>query len=127
MRVRPIAIATATLVLYCLIVWFFIEQTSEWGDVIRRWRGEYFDADGTSHGSLKFRGDEGAGFCYVALPYGILAYPATVLAAFLLIRRSQRPASPGIRMACWGGAALMLAILGRFVYLGVFTCMRSQF
>jgi hypothetical protein len=122
LRFRPAVVTAATLVLYCTIVWLFIEQTGEWGEVIRRWRMEYFDANGNPRGSMKFRGDEGAAFHYVALRYGILAYPAAVIAAFLLIRHGRRAPSSGVRVACWGGVALLIAILGRFVYLGVFTC-----
>ena len=115
-------VAAATLVFYCAAVWLLIEHTSEWGAVIRQWRNEYFDADGSSHGSMSFRTPMGVAFLTVALPYGILAYPAAVLASFLMLRHSKINSAASVRAACWGGTALMVAILARFVCLGVYTC-----
>lgn len=109
------------LTLYCIVVWYCTEYSSDWGEVTRQWWDEYHDDQGRPSGSMKFRGSQGMLYQYVAMPFAILVYPAAAMAAISLLLLAMKEASPGMRVAQLLAMVAMMAILIRFAYLGVFT------
>jgi len=95
------------------------------GGMIEAWYAEYVGEDGELSGSGAWRGD-GADFRLFALLFGTWVYPLSVVAAAGLARRAWRTERANQRLRCTLGAIVALAILGRFVQLGVLRAMTAD-
>ena len=114
--------AAALLVLaYCILFWYLTEQATEWGDVIHQWRQEYYGENGVPAGSMKFRTPEGRLFVTISLPWGLLVYPISFIGAIWYSHRAFAAQSWSQRIIYSLGIIFLLAILARFVWLGVFS------
>jgi hypothetical protein len=102
-------------------VWWLTEESTRWGRLIAEWRAEYFDGNGIAKGSLKFRTAEGHAFMNLALPWSLLVYPLGGACLFCAARLAKRSAQKSSRAAWMALALLTGLILGRFVWLGIFT------
>ena len=120
--------ATALFALfYCILVWYLTEQATGWGEVIRQWRQEYYGDDGIPTGSMKFRTPAGRQFVSLSVPWGFLVYPTTVIAGVWYFRRAIAKQSIQRRLPFLIGVFIMVAILARFLWLGVFTSVTASF
>lgn len=113
------------LVAYTVAVWAMIEWSTVFGSLLSEWRAEYFDENGVAAGSMKFRTDQGRFFQAVALPWGLMAYPAAVLGALSLgFRLGTRKSLSSKQSRLL--ALLLVLILARFIHLGVFSTVMAS-
>lgn len=120
-------VAALVALIYCVWVWYLTEQTTGWGEEIYQWRQEYFGDDGVPSGSIKFRTPRGRLFVSLSLPWGFVVYPLTVLGAIYYVKRGMAALSLPWRSFYVAGALMMIAILFRFFWLGVFTTVSASF
>jgi hypothetical protein len=114
---RRFSIARAfvlALVVYSVIIWYFMERATDSGALLDSYRNEY-----AGGGSMSFRTPEGIAFVSLAIPYGLLVYPATLLTAVVFLRGALHSQSAWQRIYRLALCAAMLAILIRFMDLGV--------
>ncbi len=121
-------IRTAALfaLLYCILLWVAMEWTTEWGEVIRQWRHEYYGDAGEPNGSMKFRTPEGHLFKCFALPWGLLVYPLAAFGIIYFVRTAIMSSSTPSRCFSVFATVLLAAILCRFVWLGVFSAIAAS-
>lgn len=112
---------------YCVMIWFQTERVTRSGDLISEWRREYFDEDGIPQGSLKFRTPEGRAFVSLSVPWGFLVYPASFASAIWFSRSAYTAKLKRWRAFYVLSTLILIAILVRFVWLGVFTVVTSSF
>lgn len=94
-----------------------MERVTDSGALLDSWRNEY-----AGGGSMSFRTPEGIAFVNLAIPYGLLVYPATVVAAFALMVGAWNSGAIWQRIYRFVLSAVMIAILIRFDFLGVVSC-----
>lgn len=110
------------LVAYSITLWLLMERATDSGALLESYRHEY-----AGGGSMAFRTPEGHSFVSLAIPWGLLVYPATLIAALSLLVAASRSNSSRQRIFRLTLCAAMFAILMRFVFLGVASCSLGSF
>lgn len=127
-RLLPLALLT-----YSVAVWLGVEVfnnlpvfngLSGGESYLQQWYAQYY-VNGEPSGSLKWRSTDGALFQDFALLFGTWVYPFCVLGAVLYAKMAVWARARASRIGAVLGALVCLAILGRFLYLGVFTAVAS--
>lgn len=121
-RLGPIGGVPLFFVLYCLVFWYLIEDSTIWGIMIQSWREEAYDHFGNYVGSSIIRGHERGLFYRLAIPFGVLVYPVGCVTAIVLCWTAWKKTTLGARAVCLVLAGSMVAIVVRFLSLGVLEC-----
>ncbi len=109
--------AILLLVVYSITIWFLMERATDSGALLESYRHEY-----AGGGSMAFRTPEGHFFVSLAIPWGLLVYPATLIAALSLLAGASHSSSTRQRIRRLSLGTAMIAILFRFFSLGVASC-----
>lgn len=88
------------------------------GGLVQQWYAEY-EPDGVLSGSGKWRSIEGKAFQDAFMTFGIWVYPASVIAAGLLLRAGWLVKGWPKKALAVGGALLALYVLFRWLRLGL--------
>lgn len=99
-----------------------MERATDSGALLESYRHEY-----AGGGSMAFRTPEGHSFVSLAIPWGLLVYPATLIAALSLLVAASHSNSIRQRIFRLSLCAAMFAILMRFFFLGVASCSLGSF
>ncbi len=110
------------LVVYSATLWLLMERATDSGALLESYRHEY-----AGGGSMAFRTPEGHSFVSLAIPWGLLVYPATLIAALSLLVAASHSNSTRQRICRLTLCAAMFAILMRFFFLGVASCSLGSF
>lgn len=94
-----------------------MERATDSGALLESYRHEY-----AGGGSMAFRTPEDLSFVSLAIPWGLLVYPAALIAALSLFIAASRSNSTWQRICRLSLCAAMFAILMRFFFLGVASC-----
>lgn len=119
------SIAQAVILLlaaYSITLWLLMERATDLGALLESYRHEY-----AGGGSMAFRTPEGHSFVSLAIPWGLLVYPATLIAALSLLVAASHSNSIRQRICRLSLCVAMVAILMRFFFLGVASCSLGSF
>lgn len=116
-RFSIVRVGILLLVLYSITFWYLMERATDSGALLESYRHEY-----EGGGSMAFRTPEGHFFVSLAIPWGLLVYPATLIVALSLLVAASRSNSTRQRIFRLSLCAAMFAILMRFFFLGVASC-----
>ncbi len=116
----------ATLAYVVVVGLVLLGWNAAGGGMIEEWNAEYLGEDGELSGSGAWRGEVGTSFQLFALLLGTWVYPLSVVAAIGFVRRAWRAERAEQRWRCALAAIVALAILGRFVQLGVLRAMTAD-